>query len=192
MVFEIVFFVFAQKFFREIPTVDFIFLMISLFFILVLFFYDLKFLEVDRRISFPAIFLAVLWIFWKTYNGDSCSLYLIGGVVGFLFYFLQFWATKYFFKIEGVGRGDFELGALMGLLLGWKMLLGALFLAYIIGSIIGIPLLIFQKKFAKNLPQISGHLALPMGAFLMPSLLVFLYNGPQLLNWYWQFLFFGF
>ena len=85
-----------------------------------------------------------------------------------------------------MGIGDFELGALMGLLLGWKLFLPAIFCAYILGTIIALPILIFQKQLAKKIPRISGHLALPMGAFLMPALLLFLYNGQEILNWYWQ------
>jgi prepilin signal peptidase PulO-like enzyme (type II secretory pathway) len=64
--FAITFYLFAEKFFRGIsPDIDFIFLMISVFLILILFFYDLKFLEVDRRISFPAILLAIIWAGFK-------------------------------------------------------------------------------------------------------------------------------
>ena len=189
--FAITFYIFAQKFFvPDVFSFDFLFLIISVFLILILFFYDLKFMEVDRRISFSAILLAIVWTGYKVYNGADYSLYLIGGIVGFLFYFIQFWLTKYFMGKAGVGQGDFELGALMGILLGWKLLLGSLFVAYILGTIIAIPILIFQKKFAHKIPRISGKLALPMGAFLMPSLLLFLYNGQSLIDWYWGLLMF--
>lgn len=187
--FAATFYIFAEKFFTpEIFNIDFIFLLISIFLILILFFYDLKFYEVDRRISFPAILLAIIWAGWKVYNGADYSLYLIGGFAGFSFYFLQFWGTKYFLKREGVGQGDFEFGALMGILLGWKLLLGSLFLAYILGTAVALPILIFQKKLAAKIPRISGKLALPMGAFLMPSLLLFLYNGQAIIDWYWELL----
>ncbi len=191
IIFALTFYFFAEKFFRGIfSDLNFIFLIISVFLILILFFYDLKFYEVDRRISFPAIFVALLWTVWKVIHGDNISLYLIGGFAGFMFYFLQFWGTKYFLKREGVGQGDFELGTLIGILLGWKLLIGALFVAYILGTIIALPILIFQKKLAKKIPRISGKLALPMGAFLMPSLLLFLYNGQAILDWYWNLLLF--
>jgi len=195
LTFAITFYIFAEKFFHAAPRsagvffdIDFIFLMISVFLILILFFYDLKFYEVDRRISFPAIFIALLWAGWKIYNGADYSLYLIGFFAGFLFYYLQFWLTKILLKREGVGRGDFELGALMGLLLGWKLLLGSLFVAYIFGTIVALPILVFQKKLAKKIPRISGKLALPMGAFLMPSLLLFLHSGQEIIDWYWRLL----
>lgn len=185
--FAVTFYIFAEKFFRGIsPNIDFIFLMISIFLILILFFYDLKFMEVDRRISFPALIIAIIWAIFR----GNWEIYLIGGIVGFLFYFLQFWGTKYFLKREGVGQGDFELGALIGLLLGWKLLIPAIFLAYVIGTIFAIPILIFQKKLKGKIPRFSGKLALPMGAFLMPSLLIFLYNGQALIDWYWQLLMF--
>jgi prepilin signal peptidase PulO-like enzyme (type II secretory pathway) len=182
--FATTFYFFAEKFITsDIFNLNFLFLILSVFLILILFFYDLKYLEVDHRISFPAILIAILWTGWKVYNGADYSLYLIGCFAGFMFYFLQFWGTKYFLKREGVGQGDFELGALMGLLLGWKLLIPALFISYIIGSFIAIPLWIFDKK-------TNGQSALPMGAFLMPALLIFLYNGQTILNWYWSLLLF--
>jgi len=144
-------------------------------------------MEVDRRISFPAIFIALIWSFFR----GNFELYLIGAFIGFMFYVLQYWITKFIYKYPGVGMGDFELGLLMGLILGWKLLLPAIFLSYIIGLIVAIPILIFSKL-KKNTPKINGQLALPMGAFLMPSLLLFMYAGESILNWYWGLLGGGF
>ncbi|MCF7846671.1 MAG: prepilin peptidase [Candidatus Gracilibacteria bacterium] len=146
----------------------------SVFLLLVLWVYDARFLEVDRRISLPAIGIALLWAFLR----EETSSLLIGGIVGFGFYFLQYWLTMKLLKKPGVGLGDLELGLLMGLLLGWKLLLPALFLAYLLGTLWAVPLLVTGKASRKT--------ALPMGAFLMPATLVFLYAGEEILNWYLQ------
>jgi prepilin signal peptidase PulO-like enzyme (type II secretory pathway) len=143
---------------------------VALLFTLILFWYDVKYFEVDRRISFPAIILALVWAFFRP---ESWELFLIGGGVGAFFYFVQY----FYSKRRWVGAGDIELGAFMGLLLGWKIFLLSLFAAYIFGSLITIPVLLFSKKF-------GWKSKVPMGAFLMPSLILFLLMGEKIWDWY--------
>ncbi len=143
---------------------------IALFFALILFWYDVRFYEVDRRISFPAIILALYWAFFRP---EGWEIFAIGGLVGGLFYFVQY----FYSKGRWVGAGDIELGIFMGLLLGWKIFLLALFASYIFGSIISIPIVICTKK-------LGWKSKVPMGAFLMPSLIIFLLVGQQIWDWY--------
>lgn len=153
-------------------------LLIVLFGVLCLFWYDARFMEVDRRISVPIIAFLLFWIFAGPYFGLERELvansYLIGAAVGWGFYALQYFVSKG----TWVGFGDLELGLIMGLALGWQNLLLALFLAYIIGSLIAIPLLILQKAGRKT--------ALPMGAFLVPALLLMLLWGDIIWKTYWD------
>lgn len=166
LVFVIAFFLFSYKFHG---TVAFFPVMATVFFALVLFVYDTKFQEVDRRISIPAILIALVWAFFREIPFPDL---LIGGVIGYLFYAIQYWVSGG----RWVGAGDAELGVFMGLVLGWQLLIPALFFAYILGLLIAIPLLIAGKANRKT--------ALPMGAFLIPSLLLFFYNGQPILDWY--------
>jgi prepilin signal peptidase PulO-like enzyme (type II secretory pathway) len=168
LVFAFVFFVFTQKFFG---TAEFLPFLIATFFALLLFFYDVRFFIVDRRISWPAIAFAVGFSFFR----DLPFLdFLIGGAVGFLFYEIQYFVSKG----RWVGAGDREFGAFMGFLLGWKFLLLALFMANILGVLFALPLLLTGKA--------TGKTPLPMGAFLMPVLLIFLYDGQRILDFYFQ------
>jgi prepilin signal peptidase PulO-like enzyme (type II secretory pathway) len=157
---------FVQQFWGQS---DFWPLIISVFFLLVLWVYDMRFMEVDRRISWPAILLAAGWVFFQ----PDPTIFWMGGLGGWLFYALQHYGSGG----RWVGAGDMELGLLMGLLLGWKFLLLALFLAYILGALWSLPLLLLRK--------VNGKTALPMGAFLMPAALVFLYAGEEVWDWYW-------
>lgn len=142
--------------------------LLLVFFALILWVYDTKFSEVDRRISWPAILLALLLAFIE--GGIQSAL--IGGCIGFTLF-----AVQYFYsKGKWVGAGDMELGIFMGVALGWEKTIGALFLAYILGSIIAIPLLLLKKKNMKS--------SLPMGAFLMPAFLIMLHSGDQIIDWY--------
>jgi len=170
IVFGVLFGLFAERFFGTTLIIP---MLISLFVLMILFFYDLWYMEVDERIVLPAILLAICWSFFRELNFQE---YLIGGAVGFFFYSIQYTLSKG----AWVGAGDMRLGALLGFLLGWKMLLLCLFVAYILGSLIGLWLVLFKNYGRKS--------ALPMGAFLMPSGILFLYRGNELLSFYLQFL----
>lgn len=174
VVYAFVFAVFAVKFLPKLDPKDllnFAPIFIAVFFALVLFFYDAKYMLVDRRISFPAILLAFIWALFQ----EPYDHYLFGGMIGFAFYFLQYIISKG----KWVGAGDQELGLFMGLVLGWKMVLFGLFLAYIIGMIYVCGLLIFGKK-------ITRKTALPMGAFLIPAMLIMMYDGAAIEQLYWS------
>ena len=166
LVFVLMFFLFSYKFHG---TVEFLPMMVIVFFALVLFVYDTKFQEVDRRISIPAIFIALIWAFFREIPFPDL---LIGGMVGYLFYGIQYWVSRG----RWVGAGDAELGVFMGLVLGWQLLIPAMFFAYILGLFVAVPLLLMGKA--------NGKTPLPMGAFLIPSLLLFFYNGQLILDWY--------
>ena len=166
---------FTYVFYGQVQLIP---MLIILFGALCLFWYDARFMEVDRRISVPLILLILFWIFVGPYFGlereFTWQTYLIGAAVGWIFYALQYFPSKG----RWVGFGDLELGLIMGLMLGWKHLLLALFLAYIIGSLVAIPMLIAQKAGRKT--------ALPMGAFLIPALLMMLLWGDQIWKMYWN------
>lgn len=170
VVYAAVFGVFAWKYLPDFGFENvllFLPLLTAVFFSLVLFFYDAQFMEVDRRISWPAIGLAVLMAIFQEKSAD----FFLGGAIGFVFYWLQYTISKG----KWVGGGDQELALFMGLLLGWKDMLLALFLAYIIGTVFSCGLLAVRKN-------MNMQSAVPMGAFLMPALLLFLYDS----EWWWN------
>lgn len=148
--------------------------LLIVFFALILWVYDTRFYEVDRRISWPAIMLAIAFMFLE---GNIFSS-LLGGGIGFSLFALQYFPSRG----KWVGAGDMELGLFMGLILGWEKMLGALFLAYILGSLVAIPLLIMKKKTMES--------PLPMGAFLIPAFLVMFHSGDQIIQWYLNFFLF--
>jgi prepilin signal peptidase PulO-like enzyme (type II secretory pathway) len=148
--------------------------LLLVFFALILWVYDTKFFEVDRRISWPAILLALILAFLE--GGIQSAL--IGAFIGF-----SLFAVQYFYsRGKWVGAGDMELGIFMGLALGWEKTIGALFIAYILGTIVAIPLLVFKRKQWKSF--------LPMGAFLMPAFLIMLHSGDKIVDWYLNFFIF--
>ncbi len=79
-----------------------------------------------------------------------------------------------------MGVGDIKLAFLMGLFLGWPNILVALFLAFFIGAIIGIGLIIAGKKKMKS--------EVPFGPFLVAGTFLSLFFGEQIFSLYLHFL----
>lgn len=86
------------------------------------------------------IFLAIQGI---VYNERIVDL-VLGGIIGFAIIGLIVFLTK------GMGEGDIEIAAVCGLFLGIKGILLGLFLAIIIGGIVGIIILALKLKKAKE------------------------------------------
>lgn len=83
-------------------------------------------------------------------------------------------------KGQGMGFGDVKLVFPLALLVGWHQTFLALFLAFILGALVGIVLLMIGKK---KLGQV-----IPFGPFLIAGTIITLLVGENLLQWYWAFL----
>ena len=75
-----------------------------------------------------------------------------------------------------MGIGDIWLGLMIGLLLGFKISIVALFSAFVIGAIISLILIATKKKSIKD--------QVPFAPFLIMGLLIALIWGEQILRWY--------
>ena len=76
----------------------------------------------------------------------------------------------------GMGGGDVKLAAVLGLYLGWSGILLMLFIAFLIGSVVGLTWAWIHKKTLKT--------ALPFGPFLSMATLIVLLWGENIINWY--------
>ena len=139
-------------------------------FMIIIFTYDVKHYLILDKVTIPGMVVALLFAifiyqlsFWSIFFGA-----LIGGGI--------FWLQYVLSKGKWVGGGDIRLGLMMGLFLGWEKLLVALFIAYVLGAIIGIFMIIGGKKGMKD--------ALPFGTFLSASAVVVLLYGQEIINWY--------
>lgn len=83
-------------------------------------------------------------------------------------------------KGRWMGLGDVKFAGLMGLILGFPNIVVALFFAFILGSLVGIGLLITGKK------QLSSKL--PFGTFLSLATVIVLFWGTSIWQWYTGFL----
>ena len=82
----------------------------------------------------------------------------------------------WFFKKEAMGLGDVKLMAMVGALIGpWKVLLVDFILAPVLGSVVGIAVLVRQRK---------ALIPIPYGPFLALGTIVAVFWGDAILGWY--------
>jgi leader peptidase (prepilin peptidase)/N-methyltransferase len=142
--------------------------------LVVITFIDLDHQIIPDVISLPGIvvgFAASFFVPWVSWLDSLFGILLGGGLLLSIA-----WGYQLFAKREGMGGGDIKLLAMFGAFLGWKAILPIVFLASVFGSLIGVPLMLLQKK--------DGKLALPFGPFLSLAAIIYLLYGVQLLEWY--------
>lgn len=107
------------------------------------------------------------------YAPQDIMYMLLGGAVGFAVMLGIFVISR-----GGMGGGDVKLSAAVGLWLGVEGTLLFLLLAFIMGGIISLLLLVSGVK--------SKGDAIPFGPFLCISAFITALYQPFLLNFYWQ------
>jgi len=135
-------------------------------------FYDLKFMEIPEVFTYPAIFL--IFIYTLITNPAGISEMVIGGAVAALFFGAQVWISKE----KWLGAGDTQVGILIGMLLGWKILLVCLLISYLSGSLISMTLLIGGK--------VTGKTQIPFAPFLVFGTFICIFFGNYILDLYLQ------
>jgi leader peptidase (prepilin peptidase)/N-methyltransferase len=77
---------------------------------------------------------------------------------------------------EGMGGGDVKMLAMIGAFLGWKLVLVTLVLSSVVGSVVGLFVILIKRGGMKY--------ALPFGTFLALGALVASLAGDRIVNWY--------
>ncbi|OGZ18178.1 MAG: hypothetical protein A2V72_01560 [Candidatus Nealsonbacteria bacterium RBG_13_37_56] len=141
-------------------------------FLIIIFVYDLKHYIIPDKVIYLAIAIAFLYNLITGYWLLVTNNYLPAafGAAGFFLFIVLVSRGKW------MGVGDIKLAFLIGFLLGWPKALLALFLAFLIGAIIGLGLIILKKKTIKS--------ELPFGPFLITGIYLALFFGEKIISWY--------
>jgi leader peptidase (prepilin peptidase)/N-methyltransferase len=75
-----------------------------------------------------------------------------------------------------MGGGDIKLLAMIGALLGWQGVVFTIFSASLLGTVVGLGLMVRTRSDMK--------LAVPFGPFLAAGALAYIFVGPELVAWY--------
>lgn len=85
---------------------------------------------------------------------------LTGACLGFVSLLIVAVLGKALFKKEAMGGGDLKLLAMIGAFLGWKNVFLTIFISSLVGSIIGITLILLKKKGRKEYIPYGPYIAL--------------------------------
>jgi len=129
---------------------------------------DLKYKIIPDKLNLAGLLLGVpfLLISKETFFSGAAGFFSGGGLL-----LLIAVASR-----GGMGGGDIKLAAVMGLYLGWKYLLLALFLAFAAGGAAGAVMVFFKMKKMKN--------AVPFGPYLALGAVTAVLAGGKIIPWY--------
>ena len=137
-------------------------------------FIDLDHMIIPDVISLPGIILGFVFSFFIPQLGWLNSL--LGILAGGGSLYLVASLYQRFTGKEGMGGGDIKLLAMMGAFFGWKAIPFIIFMASLVGSVIGVTMMLVQRK--------DGKLAIPFGPFLALGSIVYIFYGRLIIHWY--------
>ncbi|MBJ6727431.1 prepilin peptidase [Geomonas sp. Red875] len=156
------------------PGFPFIVLFVFCCAMVVITFIDLEHQIIPDSITLPGIVIGFIVSFFIPSLGWLNSL--IGIVAGGGSLLLVAYGYQFLAKKEGMGGGDIKLLAMMGAFFGWQAVPFIIFASSLVGSVIGITVMLIQKKDSK--------LAIPFGPFLAGAAILYIFFGRALIHWY--------
>ena len=141
--------------------------------LVVLFAIDLEHHVLPNAITLPGILVGLSF---SVIGPPGWTAALIGAVAGGGVLFL---IAETYYRVrgeEGLGMGDVKMLAMIGAFLGWQHMLLTLILASVLGSLVGVALLVTGRGGLKY--------ALPFGTFLAVGALTAGLVGEPVLTWY--------
>ncbi len=137
--------------------------------LVLIFIMDARWYVILDKISIPSALIILGVNIWL---GMSWQNLLISATIGTGFFLIQYLVSRG----RWIGGGDIRLGFLLGVALGWPQIVAALFLAYGLGAVYGIILLISKKK--------TWGSMVAFGTCLSVAGAISLLYGTGIVNWY--------
>ncbi len=161
-------------FLRFGPTLAFATLFLFCSALVVITFIDLEHQIIPDEISLSGIVVGFVLSFFldgHSWLNSLLGILLGGGSLLLVAYLYQRLTGK-----DGMGGGDIKLLAMMGAFLGWKAVPFIIFASSLVGSLIGVTIMLLQKKDSK--------LAIPFGPYLAFGAILYIFYGRPLIRWY--------
>jgi leader peptidase (prepilin peptidase)/N-methyltransferase len=136
-------------------------------------------IDVDTQLLPDSITLPLLWaglLFNLSATFVDLPSAVIGAAAGYLSLWLVYWTFKLTTGKEGMGYGDFKLLAALGAWLGWQMLPLTILLSSLLGAVVGITLMVVNKR-GRSVP-------IPFGPYLAVAGMLALFYGKPLTRAY--------
>lgn len=156
-------------------SVELVYLLIVLFFLILIFVYDLKYYIIPDFANFSLIGLSATYLLYSFFIEGDLQI-LLYGIYSALGAFLFFFSLFYFTKGKGMGFGDVKYVVFMGLFLGFPKIVVGLFISFLLGAIIGLVLIAIKKKKIKS--------QVPFAPFLIIGTLIAYFYGAEIVEFY--------
>lgn len=152
--------------------------------LIAIFIIDYEYYLILDKVVFSVSILLVIFNFAITLLENNWHLnfnnFLLNSIVSGIVASLAFGLIWFISSGKWLGFGDVKFMLLLGLMLGWPRILVAVMLAFYLGALVSIPLLLFKKK------ELKSHI--PFGTFLSIGAFIALMYGYKIVDWYWQLL----
>jgi leader peptidase (prepilin peptidase)/N-methyltransferase len=148
----------------------------------------LTLIDLDHKLLPDSMTLPLLWagllvnalpVLGAPMFAPSLHSAVIGAAAGYL----ALWTVYQLFKLltgkEGMGHGDFKLLAALGAWLGWEMLPLVILLSAVVGSVVGIAMIVLGGR--------SSQTQIPFGPYLAGAGWIALLWGERLVHMYESF-----
>ncbi len=170
-------------------NMDTLFYIVLIYSLIIITFIDLEHMIIPNVITFPGIGVGIIFNLIITNWGYASDLLdtpdlknflrlisevpimssILGVLIGGgLLYFIGF-LYEVIRKREGMGMGDVKLLAMLGAFLGWQGVIFIVFLSSIIGTVIGLSIILYQRENLKY--------AIPFGPFLSIAAIIYIFTG---------------
>jgi leader peptidase (prepilin peptidase)/N-methyltransferase len=139
-------------------------------------------IDFDTQLLPDDLTLPLLWTgLLVNLNGTFAPL--SSAVIGAAAGYLSLWAVYWIFKLirgkEGMGFGDFKLLAALGAWLGWQMLPVIVLLSSVVGTVVGVGLIVFKGR--------DHNIPLAFGPYLAIAGAITLFWGESLVRIYFPY-----
>ncbi|HID53598.1 MAG TPA: prepilin peptidase [Anaerolineae bacterium] len=121
---------------------------------------DLEHRLIFNKVVYTGTVLALAGSFFVTSDENNIKLALVGGIVGFVIFYVLYWFANKLYGSGSValGLGDVKLALMLGVMLGFHRIFFALFWGIVLGGVITLILLLSRR--------VTRQTALPYGQYL--------------------------
>jgi prepilin signal peptidase PulO-like enzyme (type II secretory pathway) len=151
-----------------------VFYLLVTFVFVLLSFYDFLFKEIPDEVSLSAFFA------FAAYMLISGAMSVFDLAIGVAIPVLFFGVLHFGSRGRWLGGGDIRIGAVMGVLLGYPMILTGLFFGYLVGAVFSLTGL--------ALGQFNRKTQIPFAPFLLFGTYIAIFWGQQAIDWYFSLL----
>lgn len=156
------------------PTLFYFYMSFLVMILLIIFVYDLRYYLIPDGVVITGFLLSIVLIFYSYFC--VFRFVILDNALGLLIFSGFFAIQHYISGGKWVGWGDVNLGLLLGLVLGLKLTILSLMIAYVAGAIISLILIALKLKTRKDI--------IPFGPFLIAASFLSFFYGNQMIGWY--------